>query len=60
MNYFAYFDIYFGIALFAWEVSGYSVGGVWVSSSSLHTHIVHIMSEALYPGLCNLELEGIV
>jgi len=27
---------------------------------SPHTHIVHIMSEALYPGLCNLELEGIV
>ena len=25
-----------------------------------HTHIVHIMSGALYQGLCNLELEGIV
>jgi len=27
---------------------------------SLSTHIVHIMSGALYPGLCNLELEEIV
>jgi len=34
--------------------------GLWYASLSLHTHIVHIMSEALYPGLCNLELEGIV
>ena len=34
--------------------------GFGYASSSLHTHIVHIMSGALYPGLCNLELEGIV
>jgi len=33
---------------------------LWYASLSLHTHIVHIMSGALYPGLCNLELEGIV
>jgi len=34
--------------------------GLWYASLSLHTYIVHIMSGALYPGLCNLELEGIV
>ena len=35
-------------------------GGFGYASFSLHTHIVHIMSGALYPGLCNLEWEGIV
>ena len=34
--------------------------GFGYASSSLHTHIVHIMSETLYSGLCNLELEEIV
>jgi len=34
--------------------------GFGYASFSLHTHIVHIMSGALYPSLCNLELEGIV
>ena len=33
--------------------------GFGYASSSLHTHIVHIMSGALYPGLCNLELRGL-
>jgi len=43
------------------KFSGYFVGGgKGYASFSLHTHIVHIVSGALYLGLCNLELEGIV
>ena len=35
--------------------------GVWVCIIlPSHTHIMHIISGALYPGLCNLELKGIV
>jgi len=60
VNYFAYFDIY-GIALLAWEIFWlFCRWGFGYASFSLHTHIVHIMSGALFPGLCNLELEGIV
>ena len=39
---FAYVDRYFGIALFAWEVSGYSAGGVWVCIIlPSHTHCAY-------------------
>ena len=61
MNYFAHFDRYFEIALSAWEIFWCFAGGVWVCIIlPSHTHIMHIMSEALYPGLCILELEGIM
>jgi len=36
-------------------------GGGWVCYSPSHTHLLlHIMSATLYPGLRNLELEGVV
>ena len=44
----------------AWEIFWLLCRWVGYASLSLHTHIMHIMSGALYPGLCNLELEGIV
>jgi len=42
--------------IFAWEFSSYFVGGVGYALFSLHTSLP-IMSEALYPGLWNLEIE---
>ena len=56
---FSYVDRCFGIALLAWEIFWlFCRRGFGYASFSRHTHIVHIMSGALYPGLCNLELKG--
>jgi len=53
--------IYMELLYLLGKFSGcFAGGGLGDASFSLHTHIVHIMSGALYPGLCNLELEGIV
>ena len=63
MDYFVYFDVYFGIALYLpGKFSGcFAGGGLGMHHSPFtHTHIAHYMSGALYPGLSNLELEGIV
>jgi len=57
VNYFSYFVRYLPGKFFGCFAGG---GYGMHHSPSTHTHIVHIMSEALYLGLCNLELEGMV